>query len=161
MPASFPTSRNVKPLNTQSFSLSYPENWQPAKSQQGGLTITPQGGLVEGGIGAGMLMSGFKPQRARDLRGATDELVQSFVTNGQMSVTQQAQQIEVGGQQALMVHLSGPSPYQDQREKDVLITLPMNGQLLFMVFAAPESKFGELEPVFQDMVRSFRPAGGR
>jgi len=158
MPASFPTSRNMTALTTPSFSISHPDNWQPAKSQQGGLTITPEGGLVEGGIGAGMMMGGFTPRRARDLRGATEELVQGFVQNGQMTVTQQAQQIEVDGQPAIMVHLSGPSPYQNQREKDVLITLPLRGQVLYMVFVAPESRFGELEPMFKEMVRSFRAA---
>ena len=163
MPATFPTSRNMKALSTQSFSISHPDNWQPAKSQQGGLTITPSGGLVQDGIGCGMMMSSFKPKRARDLKGATDELVQGFVqgSQGQMKVTGQSQEIQVDGQQALMVQLSGPSPYQGQREKDVLITLPMQGQVLFMVFAAPESKFGEMEPVFQEMVRSFRFGGGR
>lgn len=161
MPASFPTSRNMKSLSTQSFSISYPENWQPVRSRQGGLTIAPEGGLVENGIGAGMLMSGFTPQRARDLRGATEELIQSFVQNGQMTVTQQVQQIEVDGKPAMIAHLRGPSPFQNQREKDVLITLPLQGQMLFMVFAAPESRFAQLEPAFKEMVRSFRTGSAR
>jgi hypothetical protein len=159
----FDVSRTMKPLTTRALELAHPDNWRPQASQDGSqLVIAPQGGVTQAGIACGVLISSYKPRQARDLRGATEELVGSFVQSGQgqVRVVGQGRQIELDGKPSYMVRLEGPSPYQGAREVNVLVTTLSQNQVVYMVFVAPDAQWSRLEPVYQEMTRSVR-FGGR
>jgi len=70
------------------------------------------------------------------------------------------QPLTVGGVEGRSTFLRSPSPFPDskgqtQPERDWLVTVPMkDGNLIFMIFVAPEANFNQLEPTYQAMVKS-------
>jgi hypothetical protein len=70
--------------------------------------------------------------------------------------------IRVAGFAGKSVDLIATSPVQDasghaQRERDWLVTVPgRQGNLIYLVFIAPDADFNTLRPTFDQMLRSLR-----
>ncbi|MCP5117094.1 MAG: hypothetical protein GY953_40230, partial [bacterium] len=159
-PPGAPTG-GFRQLNTQSFSVEYPDGWQVFGDQQSSVvTIAPRQGLVRNasggvGLGFGTVFSYYRPRRARNLRGATSELVAELrASNPSMQVTS-SRTTQVQGGSAMLVYLVAPSPYGG-RERDVLLTMARPEGLFYMVFVGPEQGFSQLEPAFERMLASIR-----
>ena len=145
------------------FRLSHPKNWEVfAQGQDSPVTIAPRAGISENAVAYGVIINGFEPHRGASLEDATHELIETLrQSNPEMRVIGRDESIRVNGVAGRSVELTNVSPIQSQqgqvRERDWLVTLPTrNGQLVFLIFIAPEQDFSALRPAFEQMLRSFR-----
>jgi len=159
----FQISQNLRQLNAGGLTISVPDNWQAANDEQSKqLMILPDGGVIEGGgIGAGILVSTFQPRQATTLDAAHNELLQSLnqQNQGQFKPSGAPQQVKVNGRNALMSRITSPSPYKDTQERDVVISVGVQKQLLYFIFIAPESRWSQFEPVYSKVIQSVRISG--
>jgi hypothetical protein len=126
------------------------------------VTIAPQAGVTNGGVGYGVLLNGAPaPQGKRmGIDEMTNQLIQQIHQNNELEQMGQPQPITVGGVEGRSTFLRSPSPFpgangQAQPERDWLVTVPrQDGSLIFMIFVAPESDFSRFQPAFEAMVKS-------
>ncbi len=156
-PVSISMSANTVTYRGGAFSISHPDNWK-ASSGQNSVTIAPAEGLVEGGhIGFGMIISAARSQRRVNLRQDTEQLIRQLAqNNSNVKLESQPESITVAGSPALVTRLTSDSPYANNRETDVVITIDRGNALFYLICIAPEPDFQRLEPGFQSMVRSIR-----
>lgn len=157
-------SGGMKELHGQSFSLSYPANWQAyGGSNSDSVTIAPQNGIVQeanqnAAVGYGAIVSYFFPDnsRAEDLGAATDDLIHHLVAqNHRMQVSGNTRRVRVANHDGLITILQSGSPYGGA-ETDALLTVSTAQGLFYMVFVAPSQQFGQLQATFDQMVQSIR-----
>lgn len=158
-------SGQFKEFQGREFTISHPDNWRSAEGREAGTAIiAPEGGAFQdanGGVQVGLgLMTGiYTPKNARNLQEATAEFIEQVRSgNPQLQVGQgRPEQLRVDGSEAIRTTLVGPSPYQNEREIDNLVTIARpNARILYLVFVSPESKNRTVEPVFKQMLRSVR-----
>ena len=145
------------------FSLEYPSNWKPSQDQQNGSVLfAPPAGISQSGIAYGALISQFQPQNANSLDDATQQLISSLQQQNQgMRVAGKPQTVRVNGITGRSVDLLSQSPISDpngqpMQERDWLVAIPdSNGNLVSLVFIAPERDFVQLRPTYEQMLRSF------
>ncbi len=148
----------------RSFSLSYPDNWQVhADSRGDSVTIAPREGLVPGtggqvSIGYGMQVNYYVPDgRGAELERDTDALIRRLQqANAEMRNGRESRSILVAGETARLSTLYSRSPYRNEREVDVLVTVVRPRGLFYIVFIAPESEFDAVQKSFEDIVKSVR-----
>jgi hypothetical protein len=153
-------------LQGRTFSVAYPNGWETFGNQQSSvLTIAPRQGLVrnaQGGasLGYGAVLSYYRPRSGRsNLQGATHELIgQLQQVNPALRVAGNARNVRVQGNPGMIVNLAGRSPYGGA-ERNVLLTVARPQGLFYMVFVAPEQGFNQLEPAFEEMLRSIQFRG--
>lgn len=156
-------SGNFRQTQNQVFSISYPDNWSAyTDPNSGGMTIAPQAGVGQGAVAYGVIIGGTQDRNAQSL----DEAVQNLISGMQQSnpgltVNGSPQKVTVNGVQGRSVDLRGQSPVvrkgKAERERDWLVALPAGqSQLIYLVFVAPDSSFGQLRPTYQQMLRTFR-----
>jgi beta-barrel assembly-enhancing protease len=142
------------------LTISYPDNWKSA-GDQSSITIAPQEAIAQNGIAYGVIISGAKVD-ASELDQATDQLVQQLQKdNAGMKIFSSPTGIQVNGQQGRSTVLSATSPIQHNGqpvpERDWLITFPSpKGDLMYLVFVAPEQEFAQIKPTYQKMLESFQ-----
>ncbi len=147
-------------LQQSGYSISYPDNWK-AGGDQSSITIAPAQAVAQNGIAYGTIISSANAD-ASQLNQATEQLVQQLQKdNAGMKVYSSPTGIQVNGQQGRSTYLTGTSPIQQNGqpvpEKDWLVTLPgPKGELVYLVFVAPEQEFNQLRPTFQKMLESFQ-----
>jgi len=165
--ASIPSERPSSQLRAyrgQSFSLEYPDNWQPSGDRRANaVTIAPSAGVVEGPggqtlVGYGLEVDYYSPQTgAVDLSRDTQALIRRFRQNNpDMRIARETRSIEVAGQPAFLSTLNSRSPYRGEQEVDVLATVARPEGLFYVVFIAPQSVFEQIQPAFEDVLRSIR-----
>jgi len=165
--ATIPTERPSSKLRWyrgQSFSLEYPDNWRPSgDGRANAVTITPPAGVIErpGGaalVGYGLEVDYYSPQTGSvDLNRDTQELIRRFRQNNpDMRIARDSRNVEVAGQPALLSTLNSRSPYRGEQEVDVLATVARPEGLFYVVFIAPQSRFDQVEPTFENVLRSVR-----
>jgi hypothetical protein len=161
-PAQIRPSGQFRQLDHSAFSMGYPSNWEVMGNQSSTVTIAPRAGVSDAAIAYGVMVSGFRPQRARSLEDATQELIQTLQQgNPQLRVSGQGREISVSGARGLTVALSGPSPLAGGQgplaERDQLVTVARgDGTLVFLLFIAPERDFQMLQPAYEQMLQGFR-----
>ncbi len=155
-------SNNFKTAQNGGFSIQYPDNWQTQADQSGAsLTIAPAKGMINQGqaIGYGSQFN-FQPfQNGQQvtLQQATQSLIQMLQQGDpNMKVAQNGQQIQVDGYQGLVTMLTAGSPYQGQKEDDVLLTVTLPSGVFWGVFVAPDSDMPNVQPTFQRMMQSIK-----
>jgi hypothetical protein len=142
------------------YSISYPDNWKAGASQSS-ITIAPPQAVDQNGIAYGTIISSANAD-ASQLAQATEQLVQQLQKdNAGMKVYSSPTTIQVNGQQGRSTYLTGTSPIQHNGqpvpERDWLVTLPgPKGELVYLVFVAPEQEFNQLQPIYQKMLESFQ-----
>ena len=153
----------LREFQGRDFALAYPPNWQVfGDNNSGSVTIAPREGLVQDSngntqVGYGVIASYFFPETQGSLRQNTDDLVHHLHTNNPgMQLSQNPRRLKVDGNQALITMLSSGSPLNGGAETDALLTVSRPEGMFYMVFIAPSSEFGKIEPVFNDIVRSVR-----
>jgi hypothetical protein len=62
----------------------------------------------------------------------------------------------LNGSPALVTALTAGSPFQDETESDQLVTVIRPEGLWYLVFIAPQSESRDIQPVFDQMLRSVR-----
>ena len=144
--------------------INRPENWQVALPKQQGqfVTIAPQTGITNSGVGYGVLLNGAPG--ARGQRASIDEmtvqLIRQIQQNNELEQLGNPRPLTVGGIEGRFTFLRSPSPIpnangQPQPERDLLVTVPLHdGSLIYMIFIAPEADFARLQPTFEAMLKS-------
>jgi beta-barrel assembly-enhancing protease len=157
-----PSGRLVE-FRGRAFAISHPDNWEVFGGNDGvAVTIAPRSGLVQDqsgnvAVAYGVMASGYNPPSGgRDLRQDTADLLgQLRQSNPSMQVSGSQQRTRLGGQQALVTTVSNQSP-MGGREIDMVVTVDRPEGLLYFVFIAPEQDYRNLQPVFEQMLRSVR-----
>jgi beta-barrel assembly-enhancing protease len=165
--AGVPTERPSSQLHWyrgQSFSLEYPDNWQPSGDRRANaVTIAPSGGVVEGSSGQTLVGYGLEvdyyspPSGPADLNRDTQALIRRLRQNNpDLRMGRETRGIQVAGQPALLSTLYSQSPYRGQQEVDVLATVARPEGLFYVVFIAPQSLFDQVQSAFEAILRSVR-----
>jgi hypothetical protein len=133
------------------------------------VAIAPSDGVVRDrngnvSIGYGAIVSYYFPQSdevqlRRDtdkLRLDTDDLVRQMQqANPGMRAAEQ-RSLTVNGYVAVVTTLNASSPFQGETEIDQLVTVLRPEGLWYLVFISPQSEFRDIQPVFDQMLRSVR-----
>ena len=141
-----------------------PENWAVTLPAQQGqfVTIAPEAGVSNNGVGYGVLLNGAPAPRGQrvTIDDMTSQLIQQIQQNNELQQVGKSQPITVGGMEGRSTLLRSSSPFPDangqqQPERDWLVTVQMrDGSVIYMIFVAPESDFRRLQPTFESMLRS-------
>ena len=141
-----------------------PENWKVIAPQQEGqsITIAPRAGVMEAGIGYGIVVNGVTPKDSSvTIDQVTDEIVRGLQNGGgDLQPLGKASEVKVAGVRGRSVNLQSTSPFPDargqlQKERDRLVTIPrQDGAVIYLVLVAPESDFNRLSSTFERMLRS-------
>ena len=160
-PSASRPSSNLKNLDTNGTSLSYPDNWE-VFADQSETTIAPRSGIFQNGqgnaeIGYGMIVGGQPSQRG-NVRDKTQELLQTLLKgNASMSIVGASKTTRVDGRNALLQQLASKSAYSGAKETDLLLTVDRPGGLFYIVFISPDSEYGNYAwPVFERVIGSVR-----
>jgi hypothetical protein len=156
-------SRSFRTLQHSAFQIAYPENWQVYGNRDSAVTIAPAAGVSQDAVAYGVIISGFRPQRAGSLAAATEELYNMLrQSNPELQMVGGVQRAAVSGVQAMAVNLVGRSPLRTRdgrpvAERDLLITVQrQDGSVLWVLFVSPEAHFDNLRPTFEAMLQSLR-----
>jgi Zn-dependent protease with chaperone function len=158
-----PSSR-LKQLETEAYTMAYPENWQ-AFGEQGAssVTLAPREGIVQSrngaaAIGYGAIVNLYQTRdRERiDLQHHTHDLINQLqASNPNMRDDGQSRRARVDGQNALVTTLRSDSPFRGE-EVDLLVTVARPEGLFYIVFIAPASEYRQVQSTFDTMLRSVR-----
>jgi Zn-dependent protease with chaperone function len=160
LPSTRMASTDLGPLK-----ISYPDNWQVTRPSQGqqGAQIAPAAGVSGDAIGYGVVLNGVKPQNGQDFDQLTSDLVTALERgDANLHTVGNAENIDVAGSQGRSVTLETSSPFPDakgqpQKERDWLVTVPRgDGSMLYFVFVAPVSQFGQFQPTYNSMLSSIK-----
>jgi hypothetical protein len=132
--------------------------------QANAVTIAPPAGIVEGPagrtlVGYGLEVNYYSPAGggAVDLNRDTQELIRRLKqTNPDTRTGRETRSVQVDGQPALLSTLYSRSPYRGEQEMDVLATVARPEGLFYVVFIAPERLFDQVQPTFEDVLRSVK-----
>ncbi|HEX7152199.1 MAG TPA: M48 family metallopeptidase [Thermoanaerobaculia bacterium] len=157
------------------FRVSYPSNWRVYNSNDGGVTIAPEGGVGTANgrteVVYGAIISHYDPtQGARmGLRGSTsrnvtlqsatqDLLSQIQSTSRHLRLVRGSEQrFNLDGGNAIAVSLNGNNPNTRIAERVTLVTRQLaDGHLLYMVFVTPERDASRYGQTLQAMVSSMQ-----
>lgn len=157
-------SRRMVNADLGPMRINRPENWPVTLPKQQGqfVTIAPQAGVVESGVGYGVLLNGAPTPRGRpaSIDEMTSQLIQQLQQSNELQPVGKSQAIIVGGIEGRSTFLRSSSPFTDangaeQQERDWLVTVPLNdGSLIYMIFVAPESDFRRLQPTYEAILKS-------
>lgn len=142
------------------LNVSVPENWRELRGNNS-VWFAPEGGygqyngqdVFTHGVNFGV----FRPQ-SRDLRQATQELVNSFTQgNSNMRQTGGFQRANIGGRSGLSAQLTNTNEATGQRETVTLVTTQLrNGDVFYMIAVAPQSEARSFSAAFNSILRSVR-----
>jgi beta-barrel assembly-enhancing protease len=157
-------SSSFRTLDHNDFQISYPENWQVFGDQSSAVAIAPQSGVSQNAIAYGAMISSYQPEDPNaSLDQNTHDLLNSLrQSNPDLRQIGNDESIRVNGMSGKSADLIGVSPVQDQRggkvrERDWLVTMKRNdGNLIYLIFIAPDPDFEKLRPTFEEMLRSFK-----
>ena len=153
-------------LRGPNFQINAPANWQATAEKNGAATLAPTGGSGTFGLVYGALIGTAQANGVNDedsLANATQQLAEKISQqNGGLRQLTQIQTMTLNGQMANGMELRGRSPLVENGmtlpEHEWLVATPSSdGDLHFIIFVAPERDFSTLKPMFEAMVKSFRP----
>jgi Zn-dependent protease with chaperone function len=162
-----PTGRVAAPSSRYSqyeeggmFRVSVPSNWRELTSNSS-VTFAPEGayGDYDGqNVFTHGVEIGITRSRARDLRSATDALIEALSdSNPRLRRESEYRQRSVAGRNGLETTLSNVSDVTRQEETIQLATaLLPDGTLMYALGVAPDREFDTYRPHFQRVVQSIR-----
>lgn len=145
------------------FRISYPQNWKVFSSQDGsGVTIAPPLGVSQGTVAYGVVIRAAQSLNSSSPDAAILQLAGRLeASNPGLQTAGKPRKIRIGGVEGRSLSLTGVSPVRkDSRalsERDWLVTVPRaQGDILSLVFIAPEDSFNQIRPVYERMLQSLR-----
>jgi beta-barrel assembly-enhancing protease len=142
-----------------SFTFSYPQNWDAIVSDNSAMIFAPKGAY--GQLGRSLVVThgifiGTVPAKAGDLSSATDQFVkEQLSTNPDFRVTKQSQPTNLNGKPAYTTTVAGPSPVTGVIEIDVIYTtLTNDGRLFYIITIAPEDELNIYQTSFDHIINS-------
>jgi len=157
---SAPSSRYSEYEEGGMFRVSVPSNWRELTSNSS-VTFAPDGayGDYDGqNVFTHGVEIGISRSRARDLRSATDALIEALSdSNPRLRRESDYRQRSIAGRNGLQAVLSNVSDVTRQEETIQLATALMpDGTLLYALGVAPDRDFDTYQPHFQRVVQSIR-----
>lgn len=146
------------------FTVSYPSNWEVfGDKNSAGVTIAPRAALLQDQrgntqVGYGMILSYFLPESGKaNLQRDTAALVQQMqAQDPNLRKSGTAKSVRVAGRSGLLTPLESPSPFQDWKEIDMLLTVALPEALFYTVFIAPQPEWQAAKPAFDKAVASLQ-----
>ena len=140
------------------FSFSYPEEWEISNGTDQSLIVSDQLGKVGEAVGYGIMVYVVPAQTGRvQLRDDTAIYLKGLAESSPNVKTEsEPSEVTVGGAPALLTRLSSDSPYQEQRETDVVLTIDRGPNMLVFIFVSPSAQFQALEQSFKKVRQSMR-----
>jgi hypothetical protein len=125
------------------------------------MTIAPDGGIINGALTYGMMMSVFEPdyhgQGRISLEEARDQLLSDLQrSNPGMRIMRSHTPYRVGGLSGYLTEASNQSPAGGRETDWVFTTLSPDGQLYYFVGVAPQNEFNRYSNAFEDVVESVK-----
>jgi Zn-dependent protease with chaperone function len=178
-------SSSLKSYTSKSgvYRLSYPSNWQVFEEGNTGVTIAPQGGVVNVGgqtqIVYGAIINHYAPfgntgnylQGAGGMGGgsstledATNDLIGHLQTSSPylQLINGSGQRINTKDGPALAASMRGNNPQTGVTERVTVVTRPLSdGHLLYLLFVTPDSQAANYQNVLNTMVNSMQVAEGQ
>jgi Zn-dependent protease with chaperone function len=156
-------SGQMREYRNSAFAVQYPSNWESFGDNQSAMvTIAPRSGLIQdsrGGVGIayGVMISFASPHGGgRNLNQDTSDLIgQLTQSNPAIQSGGKQQRARVGSDNGLVTTLYNQSP-MGGREVNMLVTVERPEGLFYMIFIGPENDFRQLQPVYEQMLRSVR-----
>jgi hypothetical protein len=154
-----PSGRMVT-YNGQDLQFRYPENWREY-GQGSAMTLAPDGGIINGSLAYGMMISTFESdyhgQGRISLEAATDQLLNDLQrSNPNMRITRSHEQIRVGGRPGYLTEASNQSPAGGRETDWIIATLGPDGLLYYFVGVAPQSEFNRYSNTFENIIDSVK-----
>lgn len=149
-----------KDFKAQGLQMQYPSNWEVFGGDSSSVTIAPRAGLFQGqggqtAIGYGVVINQAKSQSG-DFQRDTQALIQQLAQENQgMRVTGNAREQRVDNKRAYLTMLSSKSPWGGN-EVDWLVTVEMQGGMVYFVFIAPEQDLNNARGAFEKMIQTVR-----
>ena len=161
-----PPSRNLAEYQSSRFTLKYPDNWEKyPDSQGGGVSFTPEGGILDDGSGHSGLAYGLiigvaqakgDPHDENALNAATNQVIQDLQkSNPGMKIVRQGEHLRLNGLPGLSTFLSNASPAGGQ-ETDWVVTVLRSEGLVYFVCVAPQSAYDSYDKTFSSILDSVR-----
>jgi hypothetical protein len=157
-------SHKMVNANLGPMRINHPENWQVTLPKQQGqfVTIAPNAGITNTGVGYGVLLNGAPRPKGQppSIDDMTVQLIRQIQQSNELEQLGKPKPISVGGNEGLSTFLRSPSPIpngsgQPQTERDWLVTVPLHdGSVIYMIFVAPEADFARLQPTYEAMLKS-------
>ena len=154
-----PSGRMVT-YNGQDIQFRYPDNWHQY-GQGSAITIAPDGGIINGALAYGMMISTFEAdyhgQGRVSLEEATDQLLNDLQrSNPNMRITRSHEGIRVGSRKAYLTEASNQSPAGGRETDWVITTLGPDGLVYYFVAVAPQNEFSRYRRAFEDIMDSVK-----
>ena len=142
------------------FRLAVPDNWRELQGQDS-VTFAPEGGYGEHqgqSVFTHGLQVGMEQINARDLRQATQQLIQSLAqSNPSLQQAGNFQNITMASRAGLATILNNQSDVTRQQERIALYTTQLqDGSLFFVVGVAPAREFNAYRSIFNRSVQSLQ-----
>jgi Zn-dependent protease with chaperone function len=140
------------------FRIAVPSNWRELE-RNNSVTFAPEGGYGNyrgQSVFTHGLQVGLDGSNGRNLRTATDQLVQSLgQSNPQLRQTGSYSNVRIGGRSGLATVLTNVSDVTGDQERIALYTTQLNdGSLFFVVGVAPAREFTTYRQIFNRAVQS-------
>lgn len=165
-------SNRLVRVQGSSFSIAAPAGWTRVNSSAASdlptantLALAPLGGAGSFGLAYGVVLGVLQQQGegvtgAAALGRAADSLTAALLQSHNLQPEGAASTLQVGGQPAVSRLLRGASPIGGpgaaERDWLVLVGRP-DGDVDVLLFVAPTAQFATLQPLFNNMLASFRP----
>ncbi|MGE0863264.1 MAG: M48 family metalloprotease [Vicinamibacterales bacterium] len=141
------------------FRVSVPTNWTPLATESS-IKYVPQNGYGEANGQATMthgVEMGVARASSRDLRQATDTLIEGFVRSNQgMRVVGAQRSVQLSGRPAILTPLEGRSALGGSELVDVYTTLLADGNLFYHLTVAPDREIDAYTVAFDRVARSIK-----
>jgi len=151
-------SGRLKVYQSGEFTFSYPEEWDVTAGSDQSLVISDQKGKVGDAVGYGIMAYVVPTQNGRvELLKDTNAYLRTLAAASPNVKTEaEPAELTVAGAPALMTRLTSDSPYIEQRETDVVLTIDRGAKMLVFIFVAPSAQFQSLEQSFKKVSQSMR-----
>jgi beta-barrel assembly-enhancing protease len=151
-------SGRLKSYEGGEFSFSYPEEWEVSHGSDQSLVVSDRNGKVGEAVGYGIMVYVVPALNGRvQLPKDTAAYLKGLAgSNPNVKTEGEPTELTVGGTPAMLARLSSESPYQEQRETDVVLTIDRGASMLVFLFVAPSAQYQSLEPSFKKVSQSVR-----
>lgn len=151
-------SGRMKAYQSGEVSFSYPAEWDVGKGSDQSLIISDEKGRIGEAVGYGIILSELPASSGRvQLQADTDAYLKSLVgSSAGMRTETGSTSLTIGGAPALMTRLSSDSPFQGQRETDIVFTIDRGTNMMVLICVSPTAQLQTLEPSFKKLSQSVR-----
>jgi len=160
-----PSSRYSSYTEGNLFRISVPSNWRELPANNS-VTFAPEGGygaVNQQSVFTHGVEAGIARNESRDLRSASDELVQDLSqSNPRMRRDGGWDRGSIGGRQGLRTILTNQNDVTGRAERIAVYTTTLNdGTLFYLIGVAPDQEFGAYDDVFDRVAGSLQFADTR